>query len=589
MLRRLVGTLPFLLIGCGGGSRVVPRVATLEFVTPATDTVASRGARIFVDLVADEPLGVAAVEIFADGDGDAGTTVDQYPIAASVDDDGIGQQHVWEATGAPFGTYFIMASMGGLLATAPGRVTLSDLAFATVLEGLGSPPLQGFTGGAAATFPDGSFAIGGRFRGMAVFGEGEANETVFDSPATPVGFIARYASDGTLMWARLAGWEVQAITAFPDGSAAVCGTFLGIATFGAGEPNETTLLGGGTYAAPVFVARYGPDGALDWAQRLVDVEAVRMAAGPQGCTFLAGAFTNTLLLGEGQVNETLLIAAAPDSNDIFVACVEPDGDLAWARREGDVGTERVGGIAAFRDGSCAVVGDFNHVLAGLASHGRRDAFVLRLSPTGALLAATRMGGVNDAQGLGIAPHPDGTCTVFGVFDLDMRAGAFPLTGDTDRTPFVAVVAVDGSVRSARRIGNRVPLPAEGTGYFVDPWLGAASPDGSVVVCGSFTGSLTLGEGEANETTLTAESDYPYRIAVSEFFAVFEPNGTLRWARSIPQGSALLGSRAALGADGSVVFAMFAGGAFALGATAIDADPDAPYSLLIGRFNADGDF
>jgi hypothetical protein len=482
--------------------------------------------------------------------------------------------------------------MNGTVAAAPGRVTLSNLALGTVLKGRGAP--GGFAGGAVATFPDGSFAIGGTVRGTAVFGEGEPNETTLDATANGAGFLARYAADGTLLWARLAGRGVERIVASPDGSAVACGWFRDAVIFGAGEANETTLLAGDTFFIPLFLARYEADGTFAWAHRILGVtgdmvetrgSALALAAGPDGCAFFAGSFANTLLLGEGQAGETLLVSVLPDQPDIFTGCVSPEGTLLWARSEGDAGPEWVGGIAAFPDGGCAIVGEFTHELAGLTSHGLRDAFVLRFSPSGDLVATTRLGGVNNVNGLGIAPQPDGTCAVYGAFDLDMQAGTFPLVADTSRAPYLAVIAPDGSVLSARRLASRVPFPLPGT--HGTPWFGGGGPDGSIVLNGTFTGTLTLGEGEANETVLTAQGTFP--LDAGELLAVYNPDGTLRWARAIPNGTVLTGSRAALGFDGSVVFTTALGGTLQLGAITVDADPDPPFSMLIGRINADGDF
>jgi hypothetical protein len=564
----------------------------LAFLAPAADTGASRGGRILVELVANDPAAVATVEILADADGDAGTTGDQFPIATAADDNGMGQRHFWDAAGVPLGTYSILARMNGTLAAAPGRVTLSNLALGTVLRGRGGP--GGFAGGAVATFPDGSFAIGGTARGTAVFGEGEPNETTLDATANGAGFVARHAADGALLWALLAGRGVQRIVAFPDGSLVACGWFVGAATFGAGEANETTLLAGDTFPTPLFLARYEQDGTLAWAHRILGVttdmvetrgSALAMAPGPDGCAFFAGSFANTLLLGEGQAGETLLVSVLPDQPDIFVACVDAAGTLLWARSAGGAGPEWVGGIAAFPDGGCAIVGEFTYELAGLTSHGLRDCFVLRLSPAGDLLATTRLGGVNNANGLGIAPQPDGTCTVYGAFDLDMQAGAFPLVADTSHTPFLAVIAPDGGVLSARRLASRVPFPLPGN--HGTPWLGGSGPDGSIVLSGTFTGTLTLGEGEPRETVLAAQGSFP--LDAGEFVAVYNADGTLRWARANPNGTVLIGSRAALGYDGSVIFTAALGGTLQLGAITVDADPDPPYSMLVARINADGDY
>jgi hypothetical protein len=112
---------------------------------------------------------------------------------------------------------------------------------------------------AAAAFPDGSSVVTGAFSLSAVFGPGEPNETTLISANGSDVFVARYNADGTLAWARRAGSssfstseEGRGAAAFPDGSSLVLAVVAGAATFGAGEPNQTTFSTGGT-----ILARYG--------------------------------------------------------------------------------------------------------------------------------------------------------------------------------------------------------------------------------------------------------------------------------------------------------------------------------------------
>ena len=83
-------------------------------------------------------------------------------------------------------------------------------------------------------------------------------------------FVAQYAPDGTLLWARSAGGggsghdHGAGISVDAAGNALVTGHFEGSATFGAGEANETTLTGAGGH--DIFVTQYAPDGTLLWAR-----------------------------------------------------------------------------------------------------------------------------------------------------------------------------------------------------------------------------------------------------------------------------------------------------------------------------------
>ncbi|MEK6608578.1 MAG: hypothetical protein AABZ30_13035, partial [Myxococcota bacterium] len=90
--------------------------------------------------------------------------------------------------------------------------------------------------------------------------DGDATETSLYGFGYYDVFVAKYEPDGTLAWATNAGGsnvdDAFTVAAAPDGSALVAGYIASSATFGAGEPGETTLTSAG--GLDVFVARYAP-------------------------------------------------------------------------------------------------------------------------------------------------------------------------------------------------------------------------------------------------------------------------------------------------------------------------------------------
>ena len=128
----------------------------------------------------------------------------------------------------------------------------------------GGDPSSFAQGISVAALPDGEALATGTYFGTATFGPGEPGEALLTGAGTGGGmFLARYHADGTLRWATRAGvgavgYEVAAL---PDGGALVTGFFGGTATFG--DVQTLTSAGGND----VFLARYGPDGALLWAVR----------------------------------------------------------------------------------------------------------------------------------------------------------------------------------------------------------------------------------------------------------------------------------------------------------------------------------
>jgi hypothetical protein len=117
---------------------------------------------------------------------------------------------------------------------------------------------QTVTRSVAATPGGGALATGG-LSGSVTFGKGEAAETVLTALGRSDVFVARYMSDGRLSWAKRFGGagfdEGEGITLAADGSVIVTGVFVGAATFGAGEPGETSLTAVG---ADMFLVKLLP-------------------------------------------------------------------------------------------------------------------------------------------------------------------------------------------------------------------------------------------------------------------------------------------------------------------------------------------
>jgi len=132
-------------------------------------------------------------------------------------------------------------------------------------------------------------------------------------------FVAKYNSDGTLAWVTQAGGVSSdaapaGIAALSDSSVVVAGRFDGIATFGAGELNETTLTSDGSY--DVFLAQYNPDGTLAWVTQAGGTgwdEGLAVSALSEGNAFVTGDFQGTATFDGGT------LTSVSGTLDIFVA------------------------------------------------------------------------------------------------------------------------------------------------------------------------------------------------------------------------------------------------------------------------------
>jgi uncharacterized delta-60 repeat protein len=382
---------------------------------------------------------------------------------------------------------------------------------------------------------DNSTVVTGGFIGTAAFGEGEPNETTLvSSRLDPDIFIARYNADGTLAWAKRAGgddYEVGfGIAALSDNSTVVTGWFSGSATFGEGEPNETTLVTAGDN--DIFIARYNADGTLAWAKRAGGVSfdsGFGITALSDNSTVVTGDFEYSATFGEGEPNETTLVSAG---SDVFIARYNANGTLVWAKRAGGDDYEVGFGITALSDNSTVVTGDFK----GTATFGEgepnettlvsadffSDIFIARYNANGTLAWAKRAGGVSFDSGFGITALSDNSTVVTGDFigtaafgEGEPNETTLVSEGSSIYDIFIARYNADGTLAWAKRAGG----VSGDVGYRI-----AALSDNSTVVTGGFGGSATFGEGEPNETTLVSAGSFDI------FIARYNADGTLAWAK-----------------------------------------------------------
>ncbi|MEZ5963960.1 MAG: hypothetical protein R3F56_08965 [Planctomycetota bacterium] len=233
---------------------------------------------------------------------------------------------------------------------------------------VGTALLSSF-GYSIAAFPDGSSVVTGRFYKTVTFGRGEPNETTFEVGPSYWGFIARYAPDGSVAWAKMMGGPSplsSAVATFADGSSIVTGHFLGVGRWGVGEPNATSLAAQGE--GDVFVARYAPDGSLIWAKRAGGASLPQNAtdrgygvvALADGSSIVTGDFALAATFGPGEANETTLVSDGQAGwTNAFVARYASDGSLVGVSRVGGTWGSRGVSVAPLADGSFVLTGGFS--------------------------------------------------------------------------------------------------------------------------------------------------------------------------------------------------------------------------------------
>lgn len=471
------------------------------------------------------PPGIQSLTLRKDG----GTAPDRI-YAAEAHSDGsvyVGGTIAGQATfgsGEPTQT---TASAGGL---SDGFVARYDAALGFQwIRRVGGPGTASTNDVAVA--PNGDCIITGSFEETASFDDGNGGSVILSSGLMTEddAFVARYSSNGTLLWARHIygplGQRGNGVDIAADGTIYMTGFIDGTSTFGAGQTNGVTLP---SFGGPdAFIARYAANGYFLWvtiAGGTLGDSARDIVVHPAGGCVITGRFFDQAAFGLFETNATTLTSAG--QSDVFVARYGDDGKLVWARRAGGTEIDFGSAVTILADGSIAITGYFGGACTFgpgesgqqiLQATGTRDLFVARMNGQGGLDNADRAGGNDFVQGLEIAGAPGGGFYVAGsvrgvaVFGPGEAGETTMVTAPGTTDGFLARFAVDGSLVWARRSGSGQNDSATAVTIL---------PSGHALLCGDFTSTAMFCIGQPSAAMLTATG------STDVFLARHAPNGQL---------------------------------------------------------------
>lgn len=487
--------------GAGGGGNAPPVVAVAVLGAGGV----SLGGALQFQFTLTDPDSTATASLYADADGSLVTTGDRTLLAPGLAETGAGGTALCVSVGGvAAGTYALV-----VVASDGTNPSVSALASTSLdVRDVGRLRSFGGTGGDGAStiaaFTDATYLVAGQISSPTTFGAGEPNATTL-SPTGFGGFLAKYAADDSLTWAKLIDGPTtaSAIAASPDGTFMVAGRLSGSAVFGPGESGETTLAG-----SLGFVAHYGANGALASIHSLavgaLDVAGVAIL--PDGSVTMVGLIQGTVTVGLGEPNETTLVASGGE--DIALARFASGGGLIWAKRAGsDQLDEFARDVCLHPDGSIVVVGKYRGIATFglgepdqtvLVCSGYSDAFIAKYRLDGTVAWAKRMGGTGQTGAQCVLAFDDdsivvaGTMTSSVVFGPGEPGGTTVSGGQGDL--FLARFSSSGEFEWARRGGN-------GGGSGAGARDLQRSPCGDIVLIGYFQGGVILEPDGPDETSL----------------------------------------------------------------------------------------
>ncbi len=392
----------------------------------------------------------------------------------------------------------------------------------------------GWDGGTAiATLADGSLIATGVFQGEVTFGAGESNETTLHGFLDWDIYIVKLDAAGNLVWAKaILGYSANqpvGVSPLEDGTFFITGFFAGTAVFGAKEPEEIEITS--TDDFDLFIAKYDDDGSPLWARA---AGGVGFDAGfsvdvlPDGSAIAVGQLAGSAVIGEGEPGETAL--ESEGDTDALIIKFDADGSVVWATSAGGEYAEQARDVIVLDDGSFITVGHFTATATfdsgganqtELVSAGLQDAFVAKYDPDGALLWVTSIGSTDTEWGWAVDTTTDGSAIVTGHFSETATFGA----GQENETAITSAGSKDIYTVKYDPDGTLLWVSTAGGTDYDEGKNAAVLADGSAIVTGKFTGEITLGEGESNETALVSSGE------LDVFTAKYNPDGTLAWAVS----------------------------------------------------------
>ncbi|MEP0548222.1 MAG: T9SS type A sorting domain-containing protein [Rhodothermales bacterium] len=269
-----------------------------------------------------------------------------------------------------------------------------DLAWVRQAGGIGQD-----TGRDVAVDAEGNVYLVGGFDGTATFGD-----VMLTSAGSSDAFLAKYDSDGEVVWARRSGSDqgdlAYGVAVTDDGRAHVSGSFRGVALFG-----DLPIQSAG--ATDVFVVQYDTDGEPVWVEGVGadGSEFTRgggIGLGPDGSVYVQGSFSNTILIASD-------VLESQGFTDIFVAKLTPEGNEVWGRRGGGDGTNFSAALAVDASGNALATGyvDGAGTFAGepVTTQGR-DGYLAVFDSEGGLVTVELLGGTGQDTGTGVAVNAD---------------------------------------------------------------------------------------------------------------------------------------------------------------------------------------
>jgi gliding motility-associated-like protein len=225
----------------------------------------------------------------------------------------------------------------------------------------------------------------------------QIGNTSFNSSGSLDIWVAKFSGTGQVLWAKKAGGNAAdkglSIAVDNTGNCFVTGFFTGTATFG----TQTITSSNGTQ--DIFLAKYDSNGNLLWVKRaggaMTGDIGYAVTTDPQGNAIITGQFRGTATFGLFSLTSIIDPTDGLPSYDVFIAKYDANGNEMWAKSGSAKFTDRGLGIACDAIGNIYVTGQFSDTIQFSTTHHntiQNAAFLLKLAPNGDEIWFRKIGG-----------------------------------------------------------------------------------------------------------------------------------------------------------------------------------------------------
>lgn len=176
--------------------------------------------------------------------------------------------------------------------------------------------------------------------------------------------------------------------------------------------------------------------------------------------------------------------------------------------------------------------------------------------------------------------PQGRMIAMGLFtgthDLDLGPGVMQVVGGSGNSTFLTAIQANGTFDWVIALTSTNGI----NGYDL-----AVAPDGSIILTGSFRGTVDLDASPTSETSVSAGSDWDV------FMTKYSPDGEFQWGFSLGNNYDELTTRIAVDGAGNIIHGHRARGSFDMdpGPATVTFEGGSTGIGVMSKYNADGVF